>query len=85
MLLLICAFQLTGFSGTQYSHEVTEIDPTKKTMTLVTRNVGVFFLVTYSRMTVDNIGGMEKKREQKKGISEKLTSPLYVSLLLFGC
>lgn len=31
--------KLTGFSGTQYSHEVTDIDPTKKCMTLVTRNL----------------------------------------------
>ncbi|VDN02626.1 unnamed protein product [Thelazia callipaeda] len=30
---------LTGFSGTQYSYEVTEINPTKKEMTLVTRNM----------------------------------------------
>ncbi|MFH4977527.1 hypothetical protein AB6A40_004236 [Gnathostoma spinigerum] len=30
---------LTGFSGTQYSHEVTEIDPSKQVMNLTTRNV----------------------------------------------
>uniref|UniRef100_A0A9J2PQA4 PRELI/MSF1 domain-containing protein n=1 Tax=Ascaris lumbricoides TaxID=6252 RepID=A0A9J2PQA4_ASCLU len=52
VLLLICAFQLTGFSGTQYSHEVTEIDPTKKTMTLVTRNLnGSHFLRVDEKLT----------------------------------
>lgn len=33
------ATKLTGFSGTQYSHEYTEIDPTSRSMTLATRNV----------------------------------------------
>lgn len=32
-------FQLTGFSGTQYSHEYTVIDPTNKEFSLTTRNV----------------------------------------------
>lgn len=32
-------FQLTGFSGTQYSHEYTVIDPQERTMSLTTRNV----------------------------------------------
>ncbi|KAI6233055.1 Protein slowmo [Aphelenchoides fujianensis] len=37
--------RLTGFSGTQFSHEYTEIDPLKKSMTLTTRNLnGVNFL-----------------------------------------
>ncbi|KAK6106705.1 PRELI-like family protein [Brugia pahangi] len=31
--------KLTGFSGTQYSYEVTEINPAKKEMTLITRNM----------------------------------------------
>jgi len=31
--------KLTGFSGTQYSHEVSEIDPLHKEMTLTTRNL----------------------------------------------
>ncbi|VDK68843.1 unnamed protein product [Litomosoides sigmodontis] len=31
--------KITGFSGTQYSYEVTEINPAKKEMTLVTRNM----------------------------------------------
>uniref|UniRef100_F1KUI9 Protein slowmo 2 n=1 Tax=Ascaris suum TaxID=6253 RepID=F1KUI9_ASCSU len=44
--------KLTGFSGTQYSHEVTEIDPTKKTMTLVTRNLnGSHFLRVDEKLT----------------------------------
>ncbi|OZC08953.1 PRELI-like family protein [Onchocerca flexuosa] len=33
------ATKLTGFSGTQYSYEVTEINPAKKKMTLITRNM----------------------------------------------
>uniref|UniRef100_A0A8R1TV72 PRELI/MSF1 domain-containing protein n=1 Tax=Onchocerca volvulus TaxID=6282 RepID=A0A8R1TV72_ONCVO len=33
------ATKLTGFSGTQYSYEVTEINPAKKEMTLITRNM----------------------------------------------
>jgi len=35
------AARLTGFSGKQYSHEYTEIDPTKKEMLLVTRNLNL--------------------------------------------
>lgn len=31
--------RLTGFSGTQYSYEVTEINPVRKKMTLITRNM----------------------------------------------
>ncbi|EFO25006.1 hypothetical protein LOAG_03479 [Loa loa] len=31
--------KLTGFSGTQYSYEMTEINPAKKVMTLITRNM----------------------------------------------
>ena len=33
------ATKLTGFSGTQYSHEYTEIDPARRSMVLVTRNL----------------------------------------------
>lgn len=31
--------KLTGFSGTQYSHEYTEINPASRSMTLATRNL----------------------------------------------
>lgn len=37
------ATKLTGFSGTQYSLEYTELDSTKKLMTLATRNVSLVF------------------------------------------
>lgn len=44
--------KLTGFSGTQYSHEVTDINPSKKCMTLVTRNLnGSSFLRVDEKLT----------------------------------
>ncbi|VDN58298.1 unnamed protein product [Dracunculus medinensis] len=39
------ATKLTGFSGMQYSHEVSIVDPASETMTLLTRNLnGAHFL-----------------------------------------
>uniref|UniRef100_A0A0N5AWY4 PRELI/MSF1 domain-containing protein n=1 Tax=Syphacia muris TaxID=451379 RepID=A0A0N5AWY4_9BILA len=44
--------KLTGFSGTQYSHEITKIDPSKKSMTLVTKNLnGSSFLRVDEKLT----------------------------------
>lgn len=37
------ATKLTSFSGVQYSHEYTEIDPKRKSMSLTTRNVRFIF------------------------------------------
>jgi hypothetical protein len=46
------ATKLTGFSGVQYSHEYTEIDPSKRLMTLATRNLnGISFLRVDERLT----------------------------------
>jgi len=46
------ASKLTGFAGTQYSHEYTEIDPAKRSMTLTTRNLnGVGFIRVDERLT----------------------------------
>lgn len=46
------ASKLTGFSGTQYSHEYTVIDPTNKTMSLTTRNLnGAHFLRVDEKLT----------------------------------
>ncbi|CAJ0962969.1 unnamed protein product, partial [Mesorhabditis belari] len=46
------ATKLTGFSGTQYSHEYSVIDPSKQTMSLTTRNMnGVSFLKVDERLT----------------------------------
>ncbi|VDM43509.1 unnamed protein product [Toxocara canis] len=46
------ATKLTGFSGTQYSHEITEVDPAKQTMTLVTTNLnGSHFLRVNEKLT----------------------------------
>ncbi|KAE9421758.1 hypothetical protein Angca_007255 [Angiostrongylus cantonensis] len=38
--------KLTGFSGTQYSHEYTVIDPEARTMSLTTRNVRNTYLLS---------------------------------------
>ncbi|CAI4233039.1 unnamed protein product [Auanema sp. JU1783] len=46
------ATKLTGFSGTQYSHEYSTIDPQKKTMSLTTRNLnGGSFLRCDEKLT----------------------------------
>lgn len=46
------ATKLTGFSGIQYSHEYTEIDPKKRLMTLATRNLnGISFMRVDERLT----------------------------------
>ena len=43
---------LTGFSGQQYSHEYTEIDPANRSMTLSTRNLNaISFLRVDERLT----------------------------------
>ncbi|RCN39461.1 PRELI-like family protein, partial [Ancylostoma caninum] len=46
------ATKLTGFSGTQYSHEYTVIDPQQRTMSLTTRNLnGSSFLRVDEKLT----------------------------------
>uniref|UniRef100_A0AC35TQ41 PRELI/MSF1 domain-containing protein n=1 Tax=Rhabditophanes sp. KR3021 TaxID=114890 RepID=A0AC35TQ41_9BILA len=46
------AAKLTGFSGTQYSHEYTEIDPNSKYMSLLTRNLnGSSFMHINEKLT----------------------------------
>ena len=46
------ASRLTGFNGTQYSYEFTEIDPARQRMTLATRNLnGCSFLRLDERLT----------------------------------
>lgn len=46
------ATRLTGFSGTQYSHEYTQIDPNNQEMTLTTRNLnGSSFMRVDERLT----------------------------------
>ncbi|CAJ0578367.1 unnamed protein product, partial [Mesorhabditis spiculigera] len=46
------ATKLTGFSGTQYSHEYTEIDPNNQSMSLMTRNMnGCSFLRCDEKLT----------------------------------
>jgi len=46
------ATKLTGFSGLQYSHEYTTIDPQNRLMTLATRNLnGISFMRVDERLT----------------------------------
>ncbi|VDK60989.1 unnamed protein product [Anisakis simplex] len=46
------AAKLTGFSGTQYSYEISEVDPAKQTLTLTTRNLnGSSFLKVDEKLT----------------------------------
>ncbi|VDO61775.1 unnamed protein product [Heligmosomoides polygyrus] len=72
------ATKLTGFSGTQYSHEYTVIDPEKKTMLLTTRNLnGSHFLRVDEKLTYTPLPEDPSKTILKQEASVSITLPAF--------
>lgn len=72
------ATKLTGFSGTQYSHEYTIIDPVKKEMHLVTRNLnGASFLRVDERLSYSPSSEDLTKTVLKQDVSVSITLPAF--------
>ncbi|KAK5980630.1 PRELI domain containing protein 3B [Trichostrongylus colubriformis] len=72
------ATKLTGFSGTQYSHEYTVIDPESKTMALTTRNLnGSHFLRVDEKLTYTPLPGDPTKTILKQEAIVAITLPAF--------
>ncbi|KAK6042846.1 PRELI-like family protein [Cooperia oncophora] len=72
------ATKLTGFSGTQYSHEYTVIDPESKTMALTTRNLnGSHFLRVDEKLTYTPLPDDPKKTILKQEAIVTITLPAF--------
>ncbi|CAB3408786.1 unnamed protein product [Caenorhabditis bovis] len=72
------ATKLTGFSGTQYSHEYTVIDPTKKELLLTTRNLnGASFLRVDEKLTYKPLEDDPTKTVLKQDVSVTITLPAF--------
>ncbi|KAJ1347202.1 hypothetical protein KIN20_002206 [Parelaphostrongylus tenuis] len=70
--------KLTGFSGTQYSHEHTVIDPEAKTMSLTTRNLnGCHFLQVDERLTYTPLPDDPSKTILRQEASVAITLPAF--------
>ncbi|WKX92057.1 hypothetical protein Q1695_010245 [Nippostrongylus brasiliensis] len=72
------ATKLTGFSGTQYSHERTVIDPQEKTMSLTTRNLnGSHFLRVDEKLTYTPLPEDPSKTILKQEAIVTITLPAF--------
>ncbi|KAK6031255.1 PRELI-like family protein [Ostertagia ostertagi] len=72
------ATKLTGFSGTQYSHEYTVIDPQTKTMALTTRNLnGSHFLRVDEKLTYTPLPDDPSKTILKQEAIVTITLPAF--------
>ncbi|CAD6196195.1 unnamed protein product [Caenorhabditis auriculariae] len=72
------ATKLTGFSGTQYSHEYTVIDPTKQEMSLITRNLNASsFLRVDEKLTYRPLEEDPTKTVLKQDVSVTITLPAF--------
>ncbi|PIO70099.1 PRELI-like family protein [Teladorsagia circumcincta] len=70
--------KLTGFSGTQYSHEYTVIDPETKTMALTTRNLnGSHFLRVDEKLTYTPLPDDPSKTILKQEAIVTITLPAF--------
>ncbi|ETN84314.1 PRELI-like family protein [Necator americanus] len=73
------ATKLTGFSGTQYSHEFTVIDPQQRTMSLTTRNLnGSSFLRVDEKLTYTPLPEDPSKTVLKQEAVVTITLPAFV-------
>ncbi|EYC10667.1 PRELI-like family protein [Ancylostoma duodenale] len=73
------ATKLTGFSGTQYSHEYTVIDPQQRTMSLTTRNLnGSSFLRVDEKLTYTPLPEDPSKTILKQEAIVTITLPAFV-------
>ncbi|KHJ92064.1 PRELI-like family protein [Oesophagostomum dentatum] len=71
--------KLTGFSGTQYSHEYTVIDPQQRTMSLTTRNLnGSSFLRVDEKLTYTPLPEDPSKTILKQEAIVTITLPAFV-------
>ncbi|VDM66101.1 unnamed protein product [Strongylus vulgaris] len=73
------ATKLTGFSGTQYSHEYTVIDPQQRTMSLTTRNLNCSsFLRVDEKLTYTPLPEDPSKTILKQEAIVTITLPAFV-------
>ncbi|CAJ0594221.1 unnamed protein product [Cylicocyclus nassatus] len=73
------ATKLTGFSGTQYSHEYTVIDPQERTMSLTTRNLNCSsFLRVDEKLTYTPLPEDPSKTILKQEAIVTITLPAFV-------
>ncbi|CAI5438854.1 unnamed protein product [Caenorhabditis angaria] len=72
------ATKLTGFSGTQYSHEYTVVDPLNKEFSLITRNLnGASFLRVDEKLTYTPLEEDPTKTVLKQDVSVTITLPAF--------
>lgn len=72
------ATKLTGFSGTQYSHEYTVIDPQHRNMSLTTRNLnGASFLRVDEKLTYTPLPEDPSKTILRQEASVTITLPAF--------